>query len=136
MGPNHQFPVDLATFTEETLNEKLHFLCSETKPWSFTNQMLQIFIFATIPLAYMVSTKIVYSQDMHVLLQDVPSRHLLNLLQFNPKNTRAMCKIKTSKRYQVVFLFDFEKIWCMFLFFPLLTLIKQMPTGYASFMSY
>ena len=28
MWPNPQFPVDLVTFTEETLNAKLHFLWS------------------------------------------------------------------------------------------------------------
>ena len=28
MWPNPQFPADLATFTEEILNSKLHFLCS------------------------------------------------------------------------------------------------------------
>ena len=29
MRPNPQFPADLVTFTEEILNGKLHFLCSE-----------------------------------------------------------------------------------------------------------
>ena len=29
MWPNPQFPADLVTFTEETLNGKLHFLCSD-----------------------------------------------------------------------------------------------------------
>ena len=29
MWPNPQFPVDLVTFTEEILNRKLYFLCSE-----------------------------------------------------------------------------------------------------------
>ena len=29
MWPNPQFPTDLVIFTEEILNEKLHFLCSE-----------------------------------------------------------------------------------------------------------
>ena len=29
MGPNLQFPGDLVTFTEEMLNEKIRFLCSE-----------------------------------------------------------------------------------------------------------
>ena len=29
MWPNLQFPAELDTFTEETLNEKLHFLRSE-----------------------------------------------------------------------------------------------------------
>ena len=29
MWPNPQVPADLVTFTEEILNEKLHFLCSE-----------------------------------------------------------------------------------------------------------
>ena len=29
MWPNPQFPADLVTFTEEILNEKLHFLCSD-----------------------------------------------------------------------------------------------------------
>ena len=28
MWPNPQVPADLVTFTEEILNEKLHFLCS------------------------------------------------------------------------------------------------------------
>ena len=31
MWPNPQFPADLITFTEEILNEKLHFLYSESK---------------------------------------------------------------------------------------------------------
>ena len=30
MCPNLQFPADLVTFTEEILNEKLHFLCSDS----------------------------------------------------------------------------------------------------------
>ena len=29
MWPNPQFPADLVTFTEEILNEKLHFLYSD-----------------------------------------------------------------------------------------------------------
>ena len=29
MWPNPQFPADLVTFTEETNNGKLHFLCSD-----------------------------------------------------------------------------------------------------------
>ena len=29
MWPISQFPADLVTFTEETVNGKLHFLCSE-----------------------------------------------------------------------------------------------------------
>ena len=29
MWPNLQFPADLVTFTEEIINAKLHFLCSE-----------------------------------------------------------------------------------------------------------
>ena len=29
MGPNPQETMDLVTFTEENLNEKLHFLCTE-----------------------------------------------------------------------------------------------------------
>ena len=29
MLPNPQFPADLVTFTEEILNGKLHFLCSD-----------------------------------------------------------------------------------------------------------
>ena len=32
-----QFPVDLVTFTEETLNRKLHILCSVTLKNSFMN---------------------------------------------------------------------------------------------------
>ena len=35
MGPNLQFPADLVTFTEEILNGKLHFLCSERLSLSF-----------------------------------------------------------------------------------------------------
>ena len=31
MWPNPQFPADLVTFTEESLNGKLHFLCSDIK---------------------------------------------------------------------------------------------------------
>ena len=30
MRPSPQFPADLVTFTEEILNGKFHFLCSET----------------------------------------------------------------------------------------------------------
>ena len=30
MWPNSQFPTDLVTFTEETLNGKLSFLCSNS----------------------------------------------------------------------------------------------------------
>ena len=30
MWPNPQFPADLVTFTEESFNGKLHFLCSES----------------------------------------------------------------------------------------------------------
>ena len=76
------------------------------------NVMLQIFFLATIPLVHMVSTKRVFIQCMHVLLQGVPSRHLLNLLHVTTENTRAMhniCSkltIKTSKRHHVVFLFN------------------------------
>ena len=29
MRPNPRFPADLATFTEEIINGKLHFMCSE-----------------------------------------------------------------------------------------------------------
>ena len=31
MCPNLQFPTDWATFTEEILNGKLHFFCSDTQ---------------------------------------------------------------------------------------------------------
>ena len=34
MWPNPQETADLVTITEETLNEKLHFLCSD-HPWNF-----------------------------------------------------------------------------------------------------
>ena len=34
MPTNPQFPVDLVTFTEETFNGKLHFLCNELCPTS------------------------------------------------------------------------------------------------------
>ena len=34
MWPNPQFPADLVTFTEEILNGKLHFLCSDVNPIS------------------------------------------------------------------------------------------------------
>ena len=36
MWPNPQFPADLATFNEEILNGKLHFLCSLTSESYFT----------------------------------------------------------------------------------------------------
>ena len=36
MWPSPQFPADLVTFTEETLNGKLHFLCSA----SFANYVV------------------------------------------------------------------------------------------------
>ena len=36
MRPNPQFPADLlTTFTEEILNEKLHFSCSLASPFFF-----------------------------------------------------------------------------------------------------
>ena len=34
MWTNPQIPADLVTFTEEILNEKLHFLSSETLDWN------------------------------------------------------------------------------------------------------
>ena len=38
MWPNPQFPADLVTFPEETLNEKLHLLCSSNPIyWRFLN---------------------------------------------------------------------------------------------------
>ena len=40
MSPNPQFPADLVTFTEEFLNGKLHFLCSELKNTSTCNHVL------------------------------------------------------------------------------------------------
>ena len=39
MRPNLQFPVDLVTFIEETHNEKLHFLCSDS--FYYTNHFVQ-----------------------------------------------------------------------------------------------
>ena len=39
MLPNPQFPADLVTFTEETLNAKLPFVCSAIYGW---NKYLQI----------------------------------------------------------------------------------------------
>ena len=49
MQPNPQFPMDLVTFTEEILNEKLHFLRSEkvtrmfvmTRSLCMTKQLLE-----------------------------------------------------------------------------------------------
>ena len=40
MSPNPQEPADLATFTEEILNGKLHFLCSVSKrnEWKFPSK--------------------------------------------------------------------------------------------------
>ena len=43
MWPNPQFPANSITFTEEILNEKLHFLCSE----SFANFVKEIFVSLT-----------------------------------------------------------------------------------------
>ena len=36
MWPNPQSPADLVTFTEEILNGKLQFLCSDSRPVSYT----------------------------------------------------------------------------------------------------
>ena len=36
MWPNLQFAVDLAILTEETLNEKLHFVCSVSRSENWT----------------------------------------------------------------------------------------------------
>ena len=44
MWPNLQFPADLVTFTEEILNEKLHFLCSDNCP-EFRNGLLDSYYF-------------------------------------------------------------------------------------------
>ena len=41
MWPNPQFPDDLDTFTEETFNGKLHFLCSAL-PAENEQQMLKL----------------------------------------------------------------------------------------------
>ena len=41
MWPNPQETVDLVTFTEELLNEKLHFLCSEQDSYEYTWNTLQ-----------------------------------------------------------------------------------------------
>ena len=40
MGINPQFPADLFTFTKETLNGKLHFLCSVGK---FSRETFTVF---------------------------------------------------------------------------------------------
>ena len=45
---SYQFPADLVTFTEEILNEKLHFLCSEIflhKMHSIENSRMNSYIF-------------------------------------------------------------------------------------------
>ena len=42
MRPNLHFPADLVTFTEEILNEKLHFLCSAVKVFLKFVSYLQI----------------------------------------------------------------------------------------------
>ena len=52
MWPNPQFPADLITFTEEILNWKLHFLCSDTDEsehmdtknleWKLARKMLRV----------------------------------------------------------------------------------------------
>ena len=48
MRPNPQFSMDLATFTEEILNGKLHFLCSGRDSvvitLSLTNNYLKIYL--------------------------------------------------------------------------------------------
>ena len=41
MWPNPQFPADLVTFTEETFNGKLHFLCND-KTCSDHTQTMQL----------------------------------------------------------------------------------------------
>ena len=38
MWPNPQFPADWVTFTEKTLNGKLHFLCSEASVTTSVDQ--------------------------------------------------------------------------------------------------
>ena len=40
MWPNLQFPADLVTFTEEILNKKLHFLCSDTTCYTYLSTIV------------------------------------------------------------------------------------------------
>ena len=43
MKPNPEFSADLVTFTEKTLNWKLHFILSEVKAFF----IIQLFVFAS-----------------------------------------------------------------------------------------
>ena len=43
MWPNSQFPADLVTFTEEILNRKFHFLCSDISNYDDGNLLDSMF---------------------------------------------------------------------------------------------
>ena len=46
MWPNPQFPADLATFLEEILNGKLHFLCSKKGYWDSKVYAASVYTFS------------------------------------------------------------------------------------------
>ena len=62
MGPNPQGTVELATFTEEILNGKLHFLCSDM--WEYSH------IFYAVNIMKVKKVVKLYSNNVVLLLQD------------------------------------------------------------------
>ena len=64
MLPNSQFPADLVTFTEESLNGKLHFVCSAMVMFVIFRAFLmfeQIFLSPIVKQSLIVSNKLVYT---------------------------------------------------------------------------
>ena len=58
MWPNPQFSADLVIFTEEILDGKLHFLCSDkiSNKWSFKEHLRFNSLQANVPFLYPVKT--------------------------------------------------------------------------------
>ena len=76
MWPNAQSPADLVTFTEEILNGKLHFLCSESKSfWRFFSIFIVDFEYGFFCCKY------------RGIMSTPNRRYIFNI---NKKNTRTM----------------------------------------------
>ena len=66
MWPNPQIPADLVTFTEEILNEKLHFLCSEYTPINSNLKRLEEIVWFNQRFSNRVLTEEIFTfKDLH-----------------------------------------------------------------------
>ena len=134
MGPNSQFPADLVTFTEEILNGKLHFLCSDKYDLDYlqyywtTGQVLPDYEFCCFWFL-LISREILDNKFASI---DFPAN--IYFFKVNDRNTRKRCKIcsklniKTPERrwwnHSSVFIASFGHNSHLFLVFLLLTLNK------------